>query len=136
MRRAAPALFLALCGCASSGALRERARVVENDVAVARRQRAEQCAPRDLAVAEANLRFAQIELEQGEGGRAGEHLSIAQQAARRAQAGSQQCGTVTVLIREPPKPAKVELKDSDGDGVPDIDDLCPDVPGPPENHGC
>jgi outer membrane protein OmpA-like peptidoglycan-associated protein len=45
---------------------------------------------------------------------------------------------VTVLIREqkPQPPTKVALADSDGDGVPDIEDLCPDVPGPPENHGC
>jgi type IX secretion system PorP/SprF family membrane protein len=27
-------------------------------------------------------------------------------------------------------------KDSDGDGVPDNDDKCPDVPGPKENGGC
>ena len=136
MRRAAPGLLLVVCGCVTSGALRERARAVENDVASARQRRAEQCAPRDLAAAEANLRFAQVEMDQGDGFRADEHLLIAQTAARRALEGTQQCGTVTVLIREPPKPAKVELKDSDGDGVPDIDDLCPDVPGPPENHGC
>src|SRR5919204_3678968 len=107
-------LLLGICGCATGVALRERARAVENDIATARLQRAEQCAPRDLAVAEANLRFAQVELDQGEGSRAGDHLVIAQDAARRAVAGSQQCReTVTVLIREPAKPAKVELKDSD-----------------------
>jgi outer membrane protein OmpA-like peptidoglycan-associated protein len=48
---------------------------------------------------------------------------------------------VTVLIREKeiPPPVvtpRVALKDTDGDGVPDIDDLCPEVPGPKENHGC
>ena len=138
MRRAALGLLLALCSCVTGGVLRERARAVEDDVAAARLKRADQCAPRDLAVAESNLRFAQIELDQGEGARADEHLSIAQRAARRAIEGSQKCGgaAVTVLIREPAKPATVALKDSDGDGVPDIDDLCPDVPGPPENHGC
>lgn len=26
--------------------------------------------------------------------------------------------------------------DRDGDGVPDCDDDCPDIPGPPENNGC
>jgi outer membrane protein OmpA-like peptidoglycan-associated protein len=31
---------------------------------------------------------------------------------------------------------KVSVKDTDGDGVPDVDDLCPDVPGPAEHHGC
>src|SRR5437879_5828815 len=28
------------------------------------------------------------------------------------------------------------LRDRDGDGVPDIYDDCPDVPGPASNHGC
>jgi outer membrane protein OmpA-like peptidoglycan-associated protein len=27
-------------------------------------------------------------------------------------------------------------QDSDGDGIPDVDDACPDQPGPRENHGC
>ncbi|WP_027000692.1 PorP/SprF family type IX secretion system membrane protein [Eisenibacter elegans] len=29
-----------------------------------------------------------------------------------------------------------EAKDNDGDGVPNIDDACPDEPGTPENNGC
>jgi outer membrane protein OmpA-like peptidoglycan-associated protein len=33
----------------------------------------------------------------------------------------------------PPKPVAV---DSDGDGIPDADDACPDHPGPAANHGC
>jgi OOP family OmpA-OmpF porin len=43
-----------------------------------------------------------------------------------------------VLIREKDVAAtpRVALKDTDGDGVPDIDDLCPEVPGPASNHGC
>src|SRR5207248_154777 len=59
-------------------------------------------------------------------------------AAREAVTKSKDCGKVTVLIREKEEkgPLKVELKDSDGDGVPDIDDQCPDVAGPRENHGC
>ena len=30
----------------------------------------------------------------------------------------------------------MSAKDTDGDGVPDVDDLCPDVPGPAEHRGC
>src|SRR2546423_1025546 len=30
----------------------------------------------------------------------------------------------------------VTARDSDGGGVPDVDDLCPDVPGPAERRGC
>jgi hypothetical protein len=35
----------------------------------------------------------------------------------------------------PPPPAP-KPADKDGDGVPDADDLCPDVPGTKENNGC
>lgn len=136
------ALSLLLAGCVTGAAMRQRAEGVAGDVKVARDQNAENCAPRDLAVAEANLRFARLELEQGDSFRAEEHLRVAEPAARNAVANSKDCGKVTVLIREkeaPPPAAsapKVALKDTDGDGVPDIDDLCPEVPGPKENHGC
>ena len=44
--------------------------------------------------------------------------------------------TITVLIRQKPPPPVVSLRDTDGDGVPDIDDECPDVFGPKETQGC
>jgi OmpA-OmpF porin, OOP family len=104
-------------------------------VATARTQRADECAPRDLATAEANLRFASVEMSQGNGSRADEHLSQAQRAAHSAVEKSQQCGAVSVVIREK-KTAKVAMTDSDHDGVPDVEDLCPEVAGPVENRGC
>ncbi|MGZ6143953.1 MAG: OmpA family protein, partial [Myxococcales bacterium] len=127
--------------CATGSALRQRAAGVASNVKAAREQNAESCAPRDLAVAEANLKFADLELSQGDAFRAEEHLRLAEPAAKNALAKSTDCGKVTVLIREkeataPAAQPKVALKDSDGDGVPDIDDLCPDVAGPKENHGC
>ncbi len=133
--------FLALPACVTGAALRERARAVAADVKLAREQNADTCAGRDLAVAEANLRFAQLELDQGDPFRAEEHLNLAYPAAKSAIASSKDCGKVTVLIREKepevqPAGPKVALKDTDGDGVPDIDDLCPEVPGPAWNHGC
>ena len=131
-------LLAALCGCVTGAALRERSQVVEDDVKAARASGGETCAPRELAVAEGNLRFARLELEQGDSFRAEDHLNLAASNARAALAKSKDCGKVTVLIREKDAAAapKVALKDTDGDGVPDIDDLCPEVPGPASNHGC
>jgi OOP family OmpA-OmpF porin len=139
---ACAAFALLAGGCVTGAALRQRAEGVSADVKAAHEQNAENCAPRDLAVAEANLRFAQLELEQGDAFRAEEHLRLAEPAAHNAVANSRDCGKVTVLIREKEVPAaapvapKVALKDTDGDGVPDLDDLCPEVPGPASNHGC
>lgn len=137
MNKAAALLALPIAACATGPALRHRADAVKQAVQVAHEQNAETCAPTQLAVAEANLRFAQLELDQGDALRAEEHLSTAAPAAQDALERSKNCGKVTVLIREKPaQPDKPKLKDSDGDGVPDVDDLCPDMPGPAENHGC
>ncbi len=133
------ALFLgALCGCVTGPALRERSRAVQDDLKAARALNAEACAPRELAIAEGNLRFARLELDQGDSYRAEDHLNLAALNARAALTQSRDCGKVTVLIREKEVVAapRVALKDTDGDGVPDIDDLCPEVPGPASNHGC
>jgi outer membrane protein OmpA-like peptidoglycan-associated protein len=130
-----------LSACVSGGRLREQMAAVRNDLKQARAQHAETCAPRELAVAEANLGFAELELDQGDGHRADEHVKLATGAARQALSGSRECKPVQVVMAAPAPAAqaplpKVGLKDSDGDGVPDIDDLCPDVPGPRENRGC
>jgi OOP family OmpA-OmpF porin len=137
-RAIAAGLALCLVGCAGTG-LRKRADALATTVKSARDQNAETCAPRELATAEANLRFARLELDQGDPFRAKEHLKTAEPAAKAALDKAQECGRVTVLIRQKTPdqaPPTVALKDTDGDGVPDIDDLCPDVPGPKENHGC
>ncbi len=144
MRRvAAQSLAAFACaGCVTGAALHQRAEGVFSELTTAHAQNAESCAPRDLAVAEANLRFAELEIAQGDSFRAEEHLGLAEPAAHNAVAKSKDCGKVTVLIREkepvaaPVVAPRVGLKDTDGDGVPDIDDLCPLVPGPASNHGC
>jgi outer membrane protein OmpA-like peptidoglycan-associated protein len=131
-------LALLLFGCAGA-AQRDRADAISAAIKTAHDQNAETCAPRELATAEANLRFARLELTQGDPFRAKEHLNTAEPAAKEAVSKSQECGKVTVLIRQKAPelgPPKIALKDTDGDGVPDIDDLCPEVPGPKENHGC
>ena len=138
MTRASVLMAVLLAGCVTGAALRQRGEAVASDIKLAREQNAQTCAGRELAVAEANLRFSQLALDQGDAFRAEEHLRTAAPAAKEAVTKSKDCGKVTVLIREKEEkgPLKVELKDSDGDGVPDIDDQCPDVAGPRENHGC
>lgn len=102
----------------------------------ARKSGAYRCAPKDLAVAEANHAFARTELLHGNAGRAEEHLQIASAAVSRALTDSADCGPTQVLIRAAAPEVVVAAKDTDGDGIPDKDDACPEEPGPPENMGC
>ena len=128
-----------LLACAAGKASRQRAESVATDIRIAREQNAEVCAPKELAVAEANLRFAQIELDRGDSRKADAHLNDAAPAARDALARTKDCARPMVAQTEPAAAApapRVSALDSDGDGVPDVDDLCPDVPGPPERRGC
>jgi outer membrane protein OmpA-like peptidoglycan-associated protein len=139
----APSALLACAlalGCASGPGLRQRADSVAADLQAARELKAETCAPRELATAEANLRSARLALDQGDSSRADSLLQIASPAARDALEKSKDCKTARQADAQPPPPVatgpKVSLKDTDGDGVPDVDDLCPEVPGPPERKGC
>jgi len=131
-----------LLACAAGTAARQRADSVAAQIQAAREQNAEACAPRELAVSEANLRFARIELDKGDSRRAEAHLDTAAPAARDAAAKSKDCARPIVAVqRRAPAPAAaagpaVSAVDSDGDGIPDVDDLCPDVPGPAERRGC
>jgi outer membrane protein OmpA-like peptidoglycan-associated protein len=142
-RSIAPVACCLAVACASGSALRQRADSIAAEVKGARDLNAEVCAPRELAAAEANLRFARLALDQGDSGRADAHLVTAAPAAHDAVARSKECGKQTVVIKNKPEPqvplavaTTVTARDSDGDGVPDVDDLCPDVAGPAEHRGC
>ena len=110
--------------------------VLRAQIDKARAAGAKRCAPRELAIAEANRDFAETELEQGNAGRAEEHLAVASEAVRRAGERSKDCGPTQVLIKNTAIMMKVEKLDADGDGVEDNADRCPLVAGPPENGGC
>ena len=134
------AAALALTACAAGGKLRADAEVVQTDIAKARRSGAQKCAPKELALAEANVNFAEEEIAYGHGTRARDHLDLEEGSVRRALDLSRTCGPTQVTIAkktaEPVKGVKIEKTDEDGDGVPDLEDRCPKVPGRPEFQGC
>jgi outer membrane protein OmpA-like peptidoglycan-associated protein len=109
-------LVALLAGC--SALVREQASDVSRLLDDARAGGAKRCAPKALAVAEANAAFAEVDLEQGDGGRADAHLAIARRSARDAIAASGPCAPAPAA---PPPPT-----DRDHDGVLDVDDRCPD----------
>ncbi len=126
--RARVLLLLVAAGCATAGKLEATQDVLRKEIDKARRSGAERCAPRELALAVANVDFATHDIDVGSASRAEEHLAAAEKSVRRAQDLSKDCAPKQVVV--------IEKTDRDGDGVPDVDDRCPDVPGPPENHGC
>ena len=98
----------------------------------ARGSGATRCAPKSLAEAEAYAEFARIEIKLG-------HWFAAKNAAQKA-------GTLAVRTREEarpcapkakkPKKVIIPKKDSDNDGVLDIDDACPEIRGLRKHKGC
>ncbi len=135
--------------CATGGKLRQNGEVIRADVDKAKRSGAVKCAPRPLALAEANLDFASMEVEYGHATRAKEHLDLAEKSVKKALEESRTCGPTQVTIgkkaAEPPPPdpqttekriVHIEKTDKDGDGIPDLDDACPDLPGKAEFAGC
>jgi outer membrane protein OmpA-like peptidoglycan-associated protein len=142
-RRALPLAALAIAAaCATGGKLRESAEVVRADIAKAKKSNAASCAPRDLAAAEVNVDFAEREIAYGDAATAREHLRKAEAAAKRALERSKACGPTQVTIgkkQDEPKlvpVVQIEKTDGDRDGVADLDDRCPDLPGRPEQGGC
>jgi outer membrane protein OmpA-like peptidoglycan-associated protein len=151
MRRHAPWIAgLVALACATGGKLRASAEAVRADADRARRTGALQCAPKELAIADANLEFALIELDQGHADRAREHLALAEGSARRAVEAAPTCLPKKVDVPLPPPPeikkrpvivkAPEPPKDTDGDGIPDDIDRCPldpeDKDGFQDEDGC
>jgi len=125
---------LAGAGCVSGNKIRAAGEVIQADIEHAHRLNAQRCAPRELALAEANLDFAYGEVTEGDSPRAQEHIAIAEENAKKALLLSKDCGPKQAPAKE--KEVVLKIADRDGDGVPDAEDQCPDVPGPKENFGC
>ncbi len=137
---------LAAAGCATGGKLRQNSQVVRADIDKAKRSGALRCAPKELALAEANVDFSEVEIAYGHASRAKEHLETAEKSIKKALDLSRTCGPTQVTIgkkavepppkEEPKRILVIEKTDRDGDGIPDLDDACPDLPGKPEFKGC
>jgi OOP family OmpA-OmpF porin len=138
-RLAAAAALALLAGCAAGGKLARTAEVVKADIEKARKSGATKCAPKELATAEANLDFGLEEIGNGDPSAASAHLKVADQNVKRALELSRSCAPAQVTIRpakEPKKAVVIEKVDTDHDGVPDLEDRCPEVPGLPQLMGC
>ena len=135
-RRAAigSAVLLLLLGCAGQD-LAVRANGVRASLHQARENGAYQCAPRQLALSEAHVEFAERELDRGEYFRALDYLEIAEANAQQAlRLSKDACGKPPV-VSPPARPL-----DTDGDGIPDTLDKCPNQPedkdGFEDEDGC
>jgi outer membrane protein OmpA-like peptidoglycan-associated protein len=165
MRRALLGLAaLSLASCVTGNKLRAQAASVSGEAEKARMAGGQRCAPREMALAEANLDFAVREIDDGNPTRAAEHLRISEANARKAneicQAAKKQApppvivkksvdtdgdGIPDDLDRCPLDPEDKDGfqdedgcpdPDNDGDGIVDAMDACPNNPGPLENQGC
>ncbi len=121
MRPARPAALLAaaalVLSCGQAATMRGRIDGLSGIVKQAEQNGAMRCAPRELALAKAHLRFAATELDQGVPGDAEGHLAIAEPNAHAALAMS----PVEKCSEEKPREG-----DRDGDGIADSFDQCPD----------
>jgi len=152
------AVLLAACVGPRIQAQTEVARL---DITKAKKSGAYTCAPRELALAESNVDFAENELAQGDFLRAQQHIDIAVENANLALANSKECAPKRVMIKTksdrdgdgildetdacPDDPEDIDLfededgcpeDDNDKDTVKDIVDKCKNTPGPVENEGC
>ena len=146
---------LGTAGCAGVQ-LESNVREVRGIAKEARDNGAYRCAPRELALAETHVEFAQRELDQGDYFRAQDHVQIADRNARAAYRLSprDKCtapgdrdhdGIPDDLDKCPDQPEdKDGFEDADGcpdpdndkDGILDAADKCPNEPGPADNDGC
>ena len=116
--------LLLLVSCAEAPRMRGQISGLEKIVEQAERNGALRCAPRELAIARSQLRFASLELDQGFISKAQAHLFKAEPNAHAALDLSppQYCAE-RGFVEAVPAPG-----DKDGDGYLDPEDTCPEQP--------
>jgi OOP family OmpA-OmpF porin len=128
--------------CAEAPVLRGRIAGLQDDVVKAEKNGARRCAPRELAMAQSHLRFASVDLDQGQVSSATHQLAIAEENAHAALENSP-AGRCLDHAAPPPVvevPVVEEDKDTDGDHILDSKDQCilepEDVDGYEDADGC
>lgn len=114
-------IFLLLnFGCAATAQLRGGIVTTRKTIEQIERNGAYVCAPKQLALAKAHLRFAELEIDQGRQSRAKYHFDIAVKNAELADEKSpaDKCAGPAVIV--------ADCLDKDLDGICDDVDLCPD----------
>jgi len=146
-------LLWAASACSQVPVMRGEIEGLDQLVKQADRNGAKRCAPRELALAMAHTRFAELELDQADVFRAEEHLMIARANAQAAYDLSPptQCSERRFVLDAPPPPPPPKPKppppppppkpgDKDGDGYVDNQDTCPEQPenynGYQDSDGC
>ena len=118
---------VALLSCAQVPKMRGELEGLTKLADQAERNGAIRCAPRELALAKAHLRFATAELDQGDFIRSDSHLGIARSNAQAAYDLSPpaKCAERGFVEEPPPPPKPVpKIGDCDGDGFLDDVDKC------------
>jgi OmpA-OmpF porin, OOP family len=120
---------LALLSCSQVSKMRGEVEGLNKLADQAERNGAIRCAPRELALAKANIRFAEAELGQGDFIRGETHLVVARSNAQAAYDLSppQKCAERGFVEEPPPPPPKPvpQPGDCDGDGLlDDVDVKC------------
>ncbi|MGM0595870.1 MAG: OmpA family protein [Myxococcota bacterium] len=137
-------LGFVISACAGTE-LEGKAQVVSKLIKIAEKNGAYKCAPKQLALSKTHLEFSLDEMSQGKMFKAKNLLKTADQAARLAikKSPPEKCAKKVIVATEPEKkPVKLSVKvtDSDGDGIPDSKDKCPNKPedfdGFEDKDGC
>lgn len=132
-------IAVAQLGCAETARLKGGIESAHSRVEQVERNGAYTCAPKELALAKSNLKFASLEISQGMSSRARDHYEVAMSNLEKAEASSppEKCAGLAVVVAAPLPP---ECVDADDDRICADVDRCPDqaedLDGVEDTDGC